>query len=118
MRLVHEDMLAETETLGIPVHYTTLGLDELRRRFDAGAVPLVLISSYRIYGEKIPHWVVVSGFDRYFVYVNDPYVDRDAGETPTDSINIAIPRREFSRMARYGRAGLQAVVLISRRSDK
>jgi hypothetical protein len=30
-----------------------------------------------------------------------------------DSINIAIPKREFTRMARYGRAGLQAVVLLS-----
>jgi len=114
MRLVHEEMLQEIEELHIPVHYENLSLELMEQRFNAGAIPLVLISSYRIYGEKNPHWVVVSGFDDKFVYVNDPYVDRDEGESPIDSINIAIPRREFSRMARYGRAGLQAVVLLSR----
>jgi len=113
MRLVHEDMLTEVHRLGIPVTYGTLGLEELEDRFGAGAVPLVLISSYRIYAEKFPHWVVVTGFDAGFVYVHDPYVDYENGETPMDSINMAIQLDEFRRMARYGRAGLQAVVLIS-----
>jgi ribosomal protein S18 acetylase RimI-like enzyme len=113
MRLVHEDMLAEIERLRIPVTYGTLGLDELEARFRAGAVPLVLISSYRIYAEKFPHWVVVTGFDEHFVYVHDPYVDYDNGETPLDSMNMPIQPAEFRRMNRYGRAGLQAVVLIS-----
>lgn len=117
MRLVHEDMLAEVERLGVPVVYGTLTLEELEERFAAGAVPLVLISSYRIYEEKFPHWVVITGFDARFVYVNDPYVDYDNGETPLDSINMPIPKREFRRMARYGRAGLQAVVLVSPRAD-
>ena len=117
MRLVHEDMLAETERLGIPVHYATLGLDELRERFDAGAVPLVLISSYRIYQEKFPHWVVVTGLDDHFVYVHDPFVDADNGETTLDSIDMPIQRQEFSRMSRYGRAGLQAVLLITAGGD-
>jgi ribosomal protein S18 acetylase RimI-like enzyme/predicted double-glycine peptidase len=114
MRLVHEDMLAETQRLGIPVVYGTLSLEEVQARFAAGAVPLVLISSYRIYEEKFPHWVVVTGFDEHFVYVNDPYVDYENGETTLDSINMPIQQREFRRMARYGRAGLQAVVLVSR----
>lgn len=114
MRLVHEDMLAEVERLGIPLTYSTLDLETMAARFDAGAVPLVLISSYRIYAEKFPHWVVVTGFDESFVYVHDPYVDVANGETPLDSINMPIQHSEFRHMARYGRAGLQAVVLISR----
>jgi ribosomal protein S18 acetylase RimI-like enzyme len=118
MRLVHEDMLAEVQRLDIPVIYGTLSLDELQARFAAGTVPLVLISSYRIYEEKFPHWVVVTGFDEHFVYVNDPYVDYENGETTLDSINMPIQQREFRRMARYGRAGLQAVVLIARRAGE
>jgi ribosomal protein S18 acetylase RimI-like enzyme len=117
MRLVHEDMLAEAARAGVPVTYGTLGLDELEGRCTAGAVPLVLISSYRIYAEKFPHWVVVTGFDRGFVYVHDPYVDYEQGETPIDSMNMPIQKAEFRRMARYGRAGLQAVVLVSRPAD-
>jgi len=118
MRLVHEDMLAEVQRVGIPLVYGTLSLEELKVRFAAGAVPLVLISSYRIYEEKFPHWVVVTGFDEHFVYVNDPYVDYENGETTLDSINMPIQQREFRRMARYGRAGLQAVVLVSHPSDE
>jgi ribosomal protein S18 acetylase RimI-like enzyme len=113
MRLVHEDMQEEVERLGIPVRYQTLGLEALAERFDAGAVPMVLISSYRIYQEKFPHWVVVTGFDAHFVYVHDPFVDYEGGEVPLDSINMPIQREEFGRMSRYGRAGLQAVVLVS-----
>jgi uncharacterized protein YvpB len=74
---------------------------------------MVLISSYRIYQEKFPHWVVVTGFDTHFVYVHDPFVDYENGETTLDSINMPIQREEFSRMSRYGRVGLQAVLLIA-----
>ncbi len=117
MRLVHEEMLAEVAQTDVRVVYESLPLEAMERRFIEGAIPIVLISSYRIYGEKIPHWVVVSGLDEHFVYVTDPFVDRDEGETPMDSINIAVAKREFTRMARYGRAGLQAVVLLSRGPD-
>lgn len=113
MRLVHEDMLAEAEQRGIPVNYETLSIQDLEVCWNAGVVPLVLISSYRIYGEKFPHWVVITGFDAHFVYVHDPYIDYDSGETTLDSIDMPIQRNEFSRMARYGRVGLQAVVLVS-----
>jgi len=113
MRLVHEDMQDEVRRLGVPVHYKTLGLDRLSECFDSGAVPMVLISSYRIYQEKFPHWVVVTGFDTHFVYVHDPFVDYENGETTLDSINMPIQREEFSRMSRYGRVGLQAVLLIA-----
>jgi ribosomal protein S18 acetylase RimI-like enzyme len=113
MRLVHEDMQEKAARLGIPIHYRTLDLEGLEERFDAGAVPMVLISSYRIYREKFPHWVVVTGFDAHFVYVHDPFVDCENGEATLDSINMPIQRVEFSRMSRYGRVGLQAVVLVS-----
>ena len=113
MRLVHEDMQDEVRRLGVPVHYKTLGLDRLSECFDSGAVPMVLISSYRIYQEKFPHWVVVTGVDTHFVYVHDPFVDYENGETTLDSINMPIQREEFSRMSRYGRVGLQAVLLIA-----
>ncbi|MCG6897600.1 MAG: GNAT family N-acetyltransferase/peptidase C39 family protein [Thiocapsa sp.] len=113
MRLVHEDMLAEAQRLGIPVNHGTLSVEDLQQHWDAGAVPLVMISSYRIYRERFPHWVVITGFDEHFVYVHDPYVDYANGETTLDSIDMPIRRDDFSRMARYGRVRLRAVVLVS-----
>lgn len=112
MRLVQEDMQGELEALGVPVIRGALAVEAIQERFEAGAIPLVLISSYRIYGEKFPHWVVVTGFDQHFVYAHDPLVDYETGETPVDSINMPILRRQFERMARYGRAGVKAVILV------
>jgi ribosomal protein S18 acetylase RimI-like enzyme len=113
MALVQADMEAELQERGIPVHFEVLNDTGLEAAFDRGAIPIVLISSWQIYEQKSPHWVVVSGFDEHFVYVNDPFVDDEEGETAVDSINMPIGRSQFQRMARYGRKGLQAVVLVS-----
>jgi hypothetical protein len=115
MALVQTDMEEEIRELGIPVHFDVLDDAALQAAFDGGAIPVVLISSWQIYEEKSPHWVVVSGFDEHFIYVNDPFVDYEEGETPVDSINMPIGRSQFQQMARYGRKGLQAVVLITKR---
>ncbi|MCB1792246.1 MAG: GNAT family N-acetyltransferase/peptidase C39 family protein [Gammaproteobacteria bacterium] len=117
MALVQADMEQEIAALGIPVHFDVLEPDALEAAFDAGAIPVVLISSWQIYNERSPHWVVVSGFDEHFVYVNDPFVDYEEGETAVDSINMPIGRSQFEQITRYGRKGLRAVVLITRRNE-
>jgi hypothetical protein len=76
MRLVQEDWIEELQPVaGRYCICGSLGVDELRQKFEAGGIPLVLISSYRIYGERFPHWVVVTGFDDHYIYVHDPLVD-------------------------------------------
>ncbi len=114
MRLVQEDWIEELGRLPVALHRGSLGVEELRRKFEAGGIPLVLISSYRIYGERFPHWVVVTGFDEHYIYVHDPLVNTEQGATPADSINLPIPHREFQRMARYGKAGQKAVLILYR----
>lgn len=114
MRLVQEDWIEELRQLPVVLRRGSLGVDELRQKFEAGGIALVLISSYRIYGERFPHWVVVTGFDDHYIYVHDPLVDAEEGETLTDSINMPIPHREFQRMARYGKAGQKAVLILYR----
>jgi ribosomal protein S18 acetylase RimI-like enzyme len=115
MRVVHEEFLEEIGELPIRVHYRSMHADELEAAFRAGGIPVVLISSYRIDQKRIPHWLVVTGFDERFIYVNDPYVDIARHEAGADCIDIPIPRREFERLARYGRAGQRAVVVVSPR---
>jgi ribosomal protein S18 acetylase RimI-like enzyme len=115
MSLVQADMEQEIGERGIALHIGILDDTALQQAFDRGSIPIVLISSWQIYNQKAPHWVVVSGFDEHFVYVNDPFVDYAEGETAVDSINMPIGRSQFQQMARYGRKGLQAVVLISNR---
>jgi ribosomal protein S18 acetylase RimI-like enzyme len=114
MALVQADMEREAREVGLPVRYGRVSTADLEGRFRDGSIPLVLISSWAIYGTRAPHWVVVTGFDPHFVYVHDPYVDVQEGETAADSMNMAIGRAQFDRMARYGRRGLQAVVFVAR----
>jgi len=114
MRLVHEEMSTEAEAARIPVFHRGLSLEALDECLAEGKIPLVLISSYHLYGNKEAHWLVVTGSDDHFVYAHDPFVDTEEGETEIDSINMPIARQLFSRMARYGKAGLQAAVVLSK----
>lgn len=118
MRLVQEDMIEELEAHGVPIHHRAVQPDELAAFFARGGIPVVLISSYRIYREKFPHWVVVTGFDTRYVYVHDPFVDEEEGESIADCINMPIPRREFEAMSRYGRANQRAAVVIYPQRDE
>ncbi|WP_026279146.1 MULTISPECIES: GNAT family N-acetyltransferase/peptidase C39 family protein [unclassified Thioalkalivibrio] len=115
MQLVQEDMVEELEQLGVPVVHGPVNVSQLEARFAEGGVPVVLISSVRLYAERFPHWVTVTGFDERFVYVHDPFVDVEQGERAVDSVNMPIARADFERMARYGRAGLQAAVIVGPR---
>jgi ribosomal protein S18 acetylase RimI-like enzyme len=116
MRLVHQEFLDEIRRTDITVHRHPLSADELSARVAAGAIPLVLISQYRIYGDKEPHWIIVSGCDQRFIYAHDPYIS-EAHVTTTDRVSIPILRREFELMARYGRSRLQAAIIVSKRDD-
>jgi ribosomal protein S18 acetylase RimI-like enzyme len=114
MRLVQEDFIEQMQNLLIPLHYGSLKVADLEVLFEQGAIPLVLISYYQFYQEKFPHWVVVTGFDSRFVYINDSFVDARQGETITDCVNIPISKQQFDRMARYGKSGQKAVLLLRR----
>ncbi|MEX0729203.1 MAG: GNAT family N-acetyltransferase/peptidase C39 family protein [Aquisalimonadaceae bacterium] len=114
MQLVQEDFIEQVNALDIPVNRGSARVADLEAAVAAGGIPLVLISSYRIYREKFPHWVVVTGIDARFVYMTDPYVDEEAGKTETDGINMPVPREVFDRMARYGKSGQRAVIIVSR----
>lgn len=116
IRLVQEDFLEELKASGVSLHYSVPGAAELQREFETGGIPLVLISSYRLYREKFPHWVVVTGFDERFVYVHDPYVDYEKDKARADCLNMPILKRDFERMARYGKSGQRAVVILRKRT--
>jgi hypothetical protein len=114
IRLVHEEFLEEIRKTDIAIHRHPLSVEELSARLAAGMVPVVMISQYRIYGDKEPHWIIVTGCDQRFIYAHDPYIS-EAHVSTTDRVSIPILRREFELMTRYGRSRLRAAVIVGRR---
>lgn len=116
IRLVQDGFIQEVAALPIAEHYSKLGVEELKAHFNSGGIPIVLISSYLIYKEKSPHWVVVTGFDDRFIYFHDPFVDYEMGKARMDCINMPILQSDFDRMTRYGKSAQRAAIILRRRS--
>ena len=108
--LVHDDFVRQARDAGIAVHHKVAGTAELTRCYRDGGIPLVLISTYRLTRERAPHWVVITGCDERYFFINDP--DNASGRADDERINMAILQRDFERMARYGRNATKAVVVI------
>jgi ribosomal protein S18 acetylase RimI-like enzyme len=108
--LVHDDFVRQVNAAGIPVHHRVAGTAELARCFANGGIPLVLISTWRLTRERAPHWVVVTGCDDRYFFIQDP--DNASARPPEERINMAIIKKDFERMARYGRNATKAVVVV------
>lgn len=115
MRLVQDEFRREADATDIEIVPHPMSLEEITASVDAGAFPVILVSLYRLTGEKAPHWIVVHGYDSRFVYAHDPFIDPDELDVAADKISLPIPRWAFERMARYGKSRLRAAVVVEKR---
>lgn len=111
MIAVHNDFCAQLRELAVPVHYRDLRQQDLIDAFIQGAVPLILISTYRMDSKKAPHWVVMSGFDDECIYVHDPDPET-YGQTALDCQFIPLARSDFELMTSFGRTRLRTAVIV------
>ncbi len=102
----------EARALRIPIRQRRVSSADIREALDAGALVMLLISGFRMFGKKVPHWVLVLGHDDSHVFVHDPWVEETHLETGTAAANLPIPLAELERMARYGREGLRVAIII------
>ncbi len=113
IRLVLQDFRSQARKSGIVVHRRGIQPGEMVAALDRGAIPVVLISSYALTGEKAPHWVALTGHDERFVYFHDPDPTRaTARGGKLDCVNVPVPREAFARMSRYGMPRLRAAVVL------
>ena len=112
MELAQTDFRARVARAGTPVHTEAFTMDWLRARLAEGHVAIILVSGYLMMGKKVPHWVLAHGDDGRHIFVHDPWVEDEVGETVADAANIPVPYAVFDRIARFGRSGLRAAVLI------
>lgn len=110
---VHDDFLATAAQCGVALHYREFSDRDLEAVFREGAIPVILISTYRLDGRKAPHWVTLSGFDDDCLYVHDPDPDpEEQSASGLDSQYVPIARGDFVKMSRFGRSQLRTAVLV------
>jgi ribosomal-protein-alanine acetyltransferase len=118
LELVHEGFLQDIGETGIQLRHDPLTLVEIERALLRGQVPVILISTWQLNRSRVPHWVTVCAVDDQFVYLHDPEVDVEDGETIADKQYVPVDRTVFDRMSRYGRnQPLQAAVIVGPRRD-
>ena len=90
-------------------------IQELKDAINQGVVPIVLVSTWQLYHEKLPHWVVVTGFDDRHVYLQDPWLQTESEFSAVDRENIPVRNDMFERMSRYGRDQTRVTIFIERK---
>ena len=113
MELAQADFRARAEEFGIPVDYRAFTLDDIRGALAAGCLVVVLVSGFLMFGEKVPHWVLVVGGDDDHFIVHDPWVEDKRDEAKIDAAAIPVPHQVFYGMAQFGR--MRAAVILGER---
>jgi len=111
VELVDNCFKQQAQEQGIRIHYNDITQIELINAFKAGAIPLILISTYLMDRKKVPHWVVMSGFDEDCLYMHDSDPD-DRRQSELDCQFIPIARDDFDRMSCFGKNRLRTAVII------
>jgi ribosomal-protein-alanine acetyltransferase len=112
MRLVQEGFREEAQALGIPDRGGAMSEADFAAVLGGEALALVLVSGYRMYRRKEPHWILAFGRDDRHIFVHDPWFEAESRESFIAAANLPIPAAEFHRMARFGRDNLRAAVLV------
>jgi ribosomal protein S18 acetylase RimI-like enzyme len=111
---VHKEFVKHSKAAGITIHYANIDQKTLINVCKQGAVPVVLISTYRMDRKKAPHWVTVSGYDEQCFYVHDPDPDEN-DQVLIDCQYIPIAQDDFDPMSTFGSNRLRTAVILSPR---
>ncbi len=113
VKIIHEEMRRQAIAAGAEIEYHRYTLDDLINALNADMVPIVLISYYRLFREKAPHWVVVTGYADDHLFFHDPYVGYY--EDKRKARSISMPVDEFWKIARFGKEFNWSVVFLGKK---
>ncbi|MGB0744181.1 MAG: peptidase C39 family protein, partial [Opitutales bacterium] len=112
--LVHEQFLRRCRQERITMYFESVTTPLIEQRLQTGEFVMVMISSYRLNGDKAPHWVVVTAYDEVCFYLHDP--DTDKGKiSELDCQYIPVAKDEFAKMLQYGRSRFSTAIFIKRK---
>lgn len=110
IKLVQDTFVRELKANDVSISRKRVDWKELEAILKKGGIPLVLISSYRLTNSKVPHWVVITGMSKEFVYFNDPFVEEN--DTVVSNTDIPVRKDEFESMAKYGSKQIKSFLAI------
>lgn len=113
LKTVHQQFVERAQTAQIPVHYEPVSVAKIESWLAVGSSVLVLVSSYRLNGDKAPHWVVVTACDELCLYVHDSDMD-DEPRSELDCQHIPIAKEDFAKMTSYGSSRFSTALRIAR----
>lgn len=109
------ESLRRAEELGLTVTRTRVGVDEIARRVAGGELALLLIDEAPMHAEHGPHWVLAHASDgREFVVIEDPWINRESGETWVDTHELPVRLADLDRLVRWSDAGYRGVIFLGR----
>jgi len=111
--LVHQQFMERARAAALPIVHEPVTVKQLQAWLEASDLVMVMISSYRINGDKAPHWVVVTAQDDLCFYVHDPDVEK-LTRSSLDCQDIPIAKEDFGRMLSYGSNRFSAAVVLHR----
>lgn len=113
IEMVHADYLEQARATGLKIHYSDIKQERLISALRHNAIPVVMISTWRLDGKKAPHWVTVSGYDSECLYVHDPDPE-DISQSALDCQYLPIAREDFARISIFGQQRLRTALIVSR----
>jgi ribosomal protein S18 acetylase RimI-like enzyme len=113
LTLVHQQFLERSQIQQIPICCDAVSVAMIEKRLVQGDYVMVLISSYRLNGDKAPHWVVVTASDELCFYLHDPDTDK-LTISELDCQYIPVAKEDFAKMTNYGRNRFSAALFFTR----
>ncbi len=114
--LSHQEFMQDINRLGGTIKAGNFTDTDVMNEIRKGHIPLILLSSYRLYNKKEPHWAVISGFDDEHFYLHDPWIPK--GLERADALHLPLKRKEFEKVSRFGKAKHRYMVVLSKRAAK
>lgn len=111
LAVVEKQFSEKAKQQNINVITEDFGLEQLEHALASGARVLSLISTYKMDGYKVPHWVTITGIDSDCLYFHDPSVPEDHTHE-FECQHIPVAKEDFLKLSSYGKNKLRTVVVL------
>lgn len=118
-RQLRADLQAESghqaDALGIEVVREWISIDDIAAAIQAGNFVFLLIDLTLMINDPTPHWVLAHDVIDGCVIIDDPWIEKDHGETWVDTHHLPVPFATVDEMTRWGEPeAYRGVVVVPR----